>query len=643
MPSSPELRGPERSRAALIAGLIVTYVLALGIPIGFKIYFRSGISNLLLLLPLLVTTTTGVVRRLLDRRARWIALPALLPPVGFAVLLLVGILITPYSSYAIWIESVQMGRPTGSVSNIFVLTYAFFSSILSPLVLTMGFVWPIAILAAATLCVTTIVMQSSTLFVITLIAFAVATIVLMARWSHRGHRFAAVLFYLVILIASAALGRLLTGKGVARGSALIDDSVYPRLREIVTEVYPGIPLLYEIPGYGFSFGAKQLGGPTALSSHPLFTIEGTPGETVYLRSVVYDFYDGQSWAISKDALEVSDEEKEYYAFDLYRKGTVTPEPKDLNVSVSIEYFSRIPNTNDTHTMWFEREVPIVEQGSMGTGFLLRKPLRQGDRFVVRRSSTDGSEPPWLSSGLTSRQRFAYLQVPPDLPEGVKILAEVINPDNSVPRTVLENIRGYLAYNARYNLRPDEEMDIYDDDFVAGFLLSDVMEGYCVHFATSFVVLARLAGIPARYATGFLVYFPSDSAFTEVRGFSTHAWPEVWLEGEGWTTWEATAAVNMEYYERIGDELLARMNIDLNRSTSAQIENLFGSDVLAENTEGEGKRFTLPRGFVIAAAAVGGAGLLVLAVLLLGGHIRYLFLSDRAKFRERLRRVVLYYN
>ena len=257
MPSSPELRGPERSRAALIAGLIVTYVLALGIPIGFKIYFRSGISNLLLLLPLLVTTTTGVVRRLLDRRARWIALPALLPPVGFAVLLLVGILITPYSSYAIWIESVQMGRPTGSVSNIFVLTYAFFSSILSPLVLTMGFVWPIAILAAATLCVTTIVMQSSTLFVITLIAFAVATIVLMARWSHRGHRFAAVLFYLVILIASAALGRLLTGKGVARGSALIDDSVYPRLREIVTEVYPGIPLLYEIPGYGFSFGAKQ--------------------------------------------------------------------------------------------------------------------------------------------------------------------------------------------------------------------------------------------------------------------------------------------------------------------------------------------------------------------------------------------------
>ena len=65
------------------------------------------------------------------------------------------------------------------------------------------------------------------------------------------------------------------------------------------------------------------------------------------------------------------------------------------------------------------------------------------------------------------------------------------------------------------------------------------QGYCVQFATAMVLLARAAGIPARFASGYLPgHLGNDGTWT-VRGADAHAWAELWFEGIGWLRFDAT--------------------------------------------------------------------------------------------------------
>lgn len=75
------------------------------------------------------------------------------------------------------------------------------------------------------------------------------------------------------------------------------------------------------------------------------------------------------------------------------------------------------------------------------------------------------------------------------------------------------------------------------EFLDYFLLES-KTGYCAYFATAFVLLARLEGIPARYAQGFCVPV-EGSGYTAVLSNMAHAWPEVYMEGVGWIPFEPT--------------------------------------------------------------------------------------------------------
>jgi transglutaminase-like putative cysteine protease len=622
--------------------VLVAYVLSFGIPLIARAYFRSQSALLIVLLPIAVTATSGILRRLWSPPRWWVNVLTAIPPIAFALLLLVGILITPYSSYAIWIENVQSGIPSGSVAMIFQLAFGFFASVLAPLVLTMGYIWPLLLIGTSLVALLTVVFQTGPFYALTVAMIAVTLLVLMARKSQRGHRVAAAVFYLGALAVCLVVGRLFAGSGAPRGSRLVDLKLYPLLRQIATDALPGLPLMYEIPGYGFSFSAKQLGGPTALSSRGIFSVEGSPGSSAYLRTVVYDYYDGQSWGISQPAFANTEDERRYLATAFYRRGRVASVSGDIGITIQTEYYSRLPTTIDTASLSFPGGIPIVEQGNMNTGILLKRPIKEGERFVIHRAADGvgpgGRVPPWTVPNLSPEMREAYTQVPEALPADVRELAEIINPDVTDKLQVLENVRQFLAIRASYNLRPEEEY-MRTGDFVASFLLSQNPEGYCVHFATSLVILARLAGIPARYATGFLVYFPEDTGLTEVRGYSSHAWPEVWLDGVGWITFEATSAVDPAYYDLYGDALQSRLRINLNRSTAAQIEALLGRHVTSQDQVPAGGPFQLPAWLGIAGLVVLGAAVLAFLTLVASGRVHYLLLRDADRYRSQVRAMV----
>lgn len=91
----------------------------------------------------------------------------------------------------------------------------------------------------------------------------------------------------------------------------------------------------------------------------------------------------------------------------------------------------------------------------------------------------------------------------------------------------------------YTLAPPELIRDPVDEF-----LFETRSGFCEHYASSFTVLMRAAGVPARVVTGYLggELNPVDG-YLVVRQSEAHAWSEVWIENEGWVRVDPTAAVS----------------------------------------------------------------------------------------------------
>lgn len=109
-----------------------------------------------------------------------------------------------------------------------------------------------------------------------------------------------------------------------------------------------------------------------------------------------------------------------------------------------------------------------------------------------------------------------------------------------PREVVR--RAVQLYNREftYTLEPPplDPQAPYDD------FLFNTKRGFCEHYAGSFALLMRAAGIPARVVTGYQggEVNPIDQEVI-VRQADAHAWTEIWLAGEGWVRIDPTAAVS----------------------------------------------------------------------------------------------------
>lgn len=81
----------------------------------------------------------------------------------------------------------------------------------------------------------------------------------------------------------------------------------------------------------------------------------------------------------------------------------------------------------------------------------------------------------------------------------------------------------------------------EHDPVAAFL--ETRRGFCQQFSSTFALMARSIGLPARVAVGFtpgdLVAASDGESTYVVRGRHAHAWPEVHFDGVGWVPFEPT--------------------------------------------------------------------------------------------------------
>ncbi len=100
---------------------------------------------------------------------------------------------------------------------------------------------------------------------------------------------------------------------------------------------------------------------------------------------------------------------------------------------------------------------------------------------------------------------------------------------------LEQYLGEFEYSTNPGVLPDSVDSL--EQFL-DYLILDKKEGYCIHYATAFSLIARAMGLPTRFVQGY--YVPRiGSESTVVTSAMAHAWPEVYIEDIGWIGFEPT--------------------------------------------------------------------------------------------------------
>jgi transglutaminase-like putative cysteine protease len=158
-------------------------------------------------------------------------------------------------------------------------------------------------------------------------------------------------------------------------------------------------------------------------------------------------------------------------------------------------------------------------------------------------------PPEPLAELAEDERQLGLELPKSVSARVRALAEGWRTKATTDAQVVNlALRHFNKESFIYSLRPPR----LGKDPTDGFLF-ETRRGFCEHYASSFVILMRLAGIPSRLVTGYLGGEVNPRGnYLILRQREAHAWAEVWLQDQGWTRVDPTAAVAPERIEHALD-------------------------------------------------------------------------------------------
>ncbi len=147
-------------------------------------------------------------------------------------------------------------------------------------------------------------------------------------------------------------------------------------------------------------------------------------------------------------------------------------------------------------------------------------------------------PPWDADNPLPPEYGIYLALPDTITPRTRDLAQQLTTGETTMYGKAGAIEEYLRqipYDLEIGAPPPEVTDVAD------YFLFDLRRGYCDYYATAFVVLARLAGLPARFVTGFAPgnWLPTEQQWV-ITEAEAHSWPEVFFPEVGWVRFEPTA-------------------------------------------------------------------------------------------------------
>ncbi len=302
-----------------------------------------------------------------------------------------------------------------------------------------------------------------------------------------------------------------------------------------------------------------LSGNVTKDDRLIMTVQGQDSlrTNVYLTGRIFDTFDGRQWTQENhDASSVylSDTAETRSAVQAYNKDLTRDYLYKTALTIRYRYFHTsylfVPLKTDNITN-NNRSLSLTPDGS---SLLFDKKMGFGTEYEVS----------YYQLNVDSEAFYHFLESASDLPglqtaddneqyvrniydtylgevilsDEVKDYLETVTKDaaNDLDRLrLIERELSSFSYNLTPGLLPDSVTDA--GTFLDYFLLEN-RQGYCSHFASAFVLLARAEGFPARYVQGFCVPV-KDNSETPVYSYMAHAWPEVYIDNVGWIPFEPT--------------------------------------------------------------------------------------------------------
>lgn len=145
-------------------------------------------------------------------------------------------------------------------------------------------------------------------------------------------------------------------------------------------------------------------------------------------------------------------------------------------------------------------------------------------------------------------RVNVYSVPADTPTVVRDLAQQVTAGATTDYDKLIALQTWFrGPEFTYSLTAPVEEGFDDAGVVAVASFLQQKEGYCIHFAGAFALMARVLDMPSRIVVGFLPGgYTGDTVdgerVAQVTTGQLHAWPEVYFEGIGWVGFEPTKSL-----------------------------------------------------------------------------------------------------
>lgn len=295
---------------------------------------------------------------------------------------------------------------------------------------------------------------------------------------------------------------------------------------------------------GYNSNDLILGGPIELNDRPVLRIRSS--SPIYLRGESKYLYTGSGWSddiISRETVAANN-----IPFSEYPG--VEYEEINVNIEVLSGSYPVIFSGLGTKSVDINRGNWIVLGNE--TDLFINYLVVSGDKYQLVLQSPLYTEE-FLKRSGTYRDDFPleeYTNLPVNFPQTIVELANEITRgyNNNYDKALA--IQDYLrsrefAYSLDVGFPPPGM------DFVEHFLMEK--EGYCVHFSTAFVVMARSVGIPARWVKGYTS--GTRTAFNEytISDKHAHAWGEIYLPHAGWITFEPTPGFLRRQYSESGND------------------------------------------------------------------------------------------
>ncbi len=298
----------------------------------------------------------------------------------------------------------------------------------------------------------------------------------------------------------------------------------------------------------------ELGGPGPTPRDRLMlTLESEVGMKV--RTATYDIYRGRSWEQSErewTRMRTPTNVWDLPSSERFGLSPAVTEKIEVTITAGHSFLGTLP------VPWcpdnIALEVPSIRYDRTGM-IMFNGHILPGDSYTATVATPDAISAPPGSPRPPDVDLQTTLQVPDALPSRVRKLTEdIVAETEGRPVGIALAIEDHLS---QYPYDLEAPPTPQGRDFVDHFLFSS-KRGWCNHYATAMVVMSRIAGIPARLATGFTAgeWVPERNAF-EIRDQDAHAWAELYLPDTGWIDFDPTPLEEQEEESTAGEGLRER--------------------------------------------------------------------------------------